>query len=344
MKSPKPNLSLTPSRPTAWAVLAALVLSSMALSTGCADQPIQIAQPTQSSEATNEWRKTTQQDQTTGLSGQLQQEKQPTQSSVQTAPAPQDTTTMVSGAPVWPIVHGYGQYSLEERIVYSEVVARVRLLGVASVGKYEESESGDHFYISALEFRFNALEYLKGSGGDEITALATESYTRYETVVEARTLGEDFLGERDTQWDDREAIVFLIATQEPDRYWFGTLSEEGRDGYTIASPYNKVWLPAASAGTALPKGAGNGPGGEELVFLTDIPDAATASGPPSIRSLGASSSDASGRAPTITLSELKSLIEEVEREVSAGGGSEEYRECIRFKYRWERDMGLLEGQ
>ena len=39
---------------------------------------------------------------------------------------------------------------------------------------------------------------------------------------------------------------------------------------------------------------------------------------------------------TITLSELKTKIQELEKEVEAGDGSMEYRRCVYLKYEWER--------
>ena len=41
---------------------------------------------------------------------------------------------------------------------------------------------------------------------------------------------------------------------------------------------------------------------------------------------------------TITLSELKTQITELEKEVAAGDGSMEYRRCVYLKYEWERQV------
>ena len=91
-----------------------------------------------------------------------------------------------------------GPSLLEARIVRSDVIARVRLVSVAQV---VEKETGwlsleDTSYLSALEFKFTALEYLKGSGGSEIVAIAYDADNRYETRQRATDDAPDYLGER----------------------------------------------------------------------------------------------------------------------------------------------------
>ena len=46
----------------------------------------------------------------------------------------------------------------------------------------------------------------------------------------------------------------------------------------------------------------------------------------------------SSTTPTITLGALKTRIAEVEEEINAGDGSEEYKACIRYKYIVENDI------
>ena len=56
-----------------------------------------------------------------------------------------------------------GPASLEERILESDVVARVKLLSMSpTVEVFGDEWSGNSAYVSALEFRFEVLEYLKG--------------------------------------------------------------------------------------------------------------------------------------------------------------------------------------
>lgn len=158
---------------------------------------------------------------------------------------------------------------------------------------YEIDGSELNEYVGALEYTFEVLEYLKGSGGSEIVGVVYDLDVGYETRAGAM-LGEDFLGWRETRWDAREAIVFLKdneerlpSTYQSGRYWLGHLRYQGQEDYTIGSVHDKNWLPDASSSGAV---GASGSGGQRL--LTDVPsgvetDAEAASGTsvesPSIR-------------------------------------------------------------
>ena len=133
---------------------------------------------------------------------------------------------------------GKATASIEERIFLSDVVVKARLTS-ASDGN----------------LRFNAIQYLKGTGP-----------TRF--IVKASTEG------RDTQWDNQDAILFLerltgetedfkfIETTSWD-YWEEPGSPEYQSNPSIASTYtgdlpegytvetrNPVWLPVATSSSA----------------------------------------------------------------------------------------------
>ena len=233
-------------------------------------------------------------------------------------------------------VHGYpisyfGQASIEERIVGADVVARVRMVSV-------EGGVGDGYYSGpptlhtpVLRFRFRVLEYLKGSGGSEIVGVVPDHDSAFATAAEAMAMLPSLLSDRDTRWDDREAIVFLVS--EAGGYRLGYVGYSGEDGYTVASRWSKRWLPAATTTTPSSEGA-VGQSGDRR-FLLDAPASVGASGQ------GASSSTA----PTITLSAFKAKVAEIQSEVAAGDGSEAYRACLASRYyldrvfRWEIDQG-----
>ncbi len=146
-----------------------------------------------------------------------------------------------------------GPTSLEERTLTSPVIARVRLDSVST-----STESGQTYmgmkYKALLEFNFSVLEYLKGSGDDDIVAL-WQAAPFFDTSQEAEEALTTIAAARDDRWDDQEAIVFLqlssaslASTQRAGRYflaWGGGWSHYvPDDGYSIASRHDRLWLPA----------------------------------------------------------------------------------------------------
>ena len=247
----------------------------------------------------------------------------------QTAPA-------MSGRELVDVVSPLGATSLKERIARSDVVAKVRLQSVAAGAVRWDSDwnewPGTH--VGTMEHRLRVLEYLKGSGGNEITAVAYDDNLSlaFGTAELARAHGKALVAGRDTRWDARDAIVFLRADRPwlPDfpqqgRYVLGHVSTDRRaDFYSIDSPWDKTWLPAETSGGAA---GASGTSGTQR-FLLDAPvDAGT----------GGASGQSEGT-PTITLDEMKAEIAGVEREVAAGDGSDAYRACIYEKHMWERQF------
>ena len=228
---------------------------------------------------------------------------------------PSGTATPLSSAPVLYT----GPTSLEERVLASPVIARVQLDSATSTAESATAFDGSTKHIALLEFSFSVLEYLKGSGADDIVAV-WESRPIYDARQEAEAALPAIVVARDTQWDDREAIVFLkssqtylTSTQETDRYYLTWQHEiDFDDMYSTASRHDKLWLPASAAVGATSQGTG-----DQQRFLTDVPPA-------------------TGTAPTITLGEIKTRIATVTAKLNAGDGSEEYRECVRETYYLER--------
>ena len=104
----------------------------------------------------------------------------------------------------------FGPESLEEKIVGSDVVALARLISVASgVDIRDSSGTGaDTKYVGALIHKFEVIEYLKGSGTSELTAVVYDAGNEYQTRLGANLFSQDLSDKRDTRWDDREAIIF----------------------------------------------------------------------------------------------------------------------------------------
>ena len=230
-----------------------------------------------------------------------------------------------------------GEMSLEERIALADVVARVSLQAISSgvTTAYLDEEAPERAsYIGHLDFNFRVLEYLKGSGGDELTAVVLVPGNPAGPVIDTREKMEnalpDLVAIRDTQWDDREAVVFLKDNygdgshaylpyiRQAGRYYIGSLSVNGLgdDDYTVSSTWNKAWLPEGSPSgvTAANVDA------DQKEFLADAP-----------------------AGPTITVSALKAKITEVSSWLAENGGSEDQKKCVRDTYRLERYTEAVEG-
>ena len=86
----------------------------------------------------------------------------------------------------------HGPMSLEERIVLAEVIARVKLRSVAQTVEPRLADDGREQYVGALEFTFDVLEYLKGSGGSQLVGIVDDFDVRFQTRLGASTLGRAF--------------------------------------------------------------------------------------------------------------------------------------------------------
>ena len=216
------------------------------------------------------------------------------------------------------VIAAYPLPSLEEMIAKSHIVAKVRLSSTAT--RVERIETGykhlndGRFFALYMDFEFEVMEYLKGSGNSRIWG-SVMAGGGFDTRQDALSAATNYWNTRDnyiySRWDNREAIVLLYdlsssngdlgkgLARQSDTYLLGAM--EIGDGfwesYSVASPYFKAWLPSAQ-----PSGA-SGASGVEQQFLLDAPGGYAAGGP----SGGASGSSESS-APKISLSSLKSKI------------------------------------
>ena len=247
----------------------------------------------------------------------------------------------VSGAGI----QTYGPWSIEERIVFADVIARVKLSAVKQIVEtFHHLDEHDEFegssYVVALEFTFDVLEYLKGSGSSELKAIADQSGVHYETALGASTMGTELIPLRDQRWDDREAIVFLFntatvpSTSQSNRYVLGYVDLLGYEQFTIAGDY-QMWLPDAATPTTESGASGQASASsstEQRFLLEEPPEP---------------DEDTTDFA-TISLSALKSRIGDMEAEIAAameagptGYTYEEYRECVLEKYESERRVQYM---
>ena len=213
-----------------------------------------------------------------------------------------------------------GPTSIEERILSSVAVVRARLTNTTTEIVTTTAEKWNEDYYVAVKFHLSVSEYLYGSGADSITAYWV-SVGRLKTVQEAEAWIPTFTSRRDTQWDDREAILFLgdgksgnfgALAQPQDVYLLAVGGRiHGDTSHFLTDKGDRRWLPAATATTATPI--------DSQEFLLQAP--------------------APGTTPsTITLGDLKTKIAAIDAEIDAGDNSEAYEQCLKGKYtRLRRD-------
>ncbi len=214
--------------------------------------------------------------------------------------------------------------TMAELTLRSEVVARVRFNAAeqtTEILRYHGSTRD--IYTGSLVVTFDVKEYLKGSGGAQIRAVLLDGDSKRWTEAEARADAGDLLAFREKQYDDRDAIVFLAKgplipriQKENDLYFLAYLRSNGRHAYTVDSKTARAWLPAASA-------QGGGSSSDSQLFITRVSD--TGGG-------GGASGQSGPQQESMTLGEIKTFINNVEAQVTAGGGTERYRECLIRKH------------
>ncbi len=215
-----------------------------------------------------------------------------------------------------------GDSSIEEKIIGGTEIVRATLNSVTSEVMLIHNRYGVAGHRVVLKFNLSVSEYLKGSGPTSIVAVWTDSES-YETISEANDRRAVVDAQRDTQWDAREAIIFLyggpfddsppfkkikeLVQQRADHFNLGGGSPYTLDDhYSLHSESDRSWLPAVS---------GTDPG-DDQEFLLAVP--------PTTK--------------TISLGDLKTRIAEVTAEYNGGDGSERYRECVVSKYEWLRNQ------
>ena len=240
--------------------------------------------------------------------------------------------------------------STEELVFLSEIVARVRLVSV---------DPGSRLYLYGQQrpvfvFRFRVVEYLKGSGDDELTVnLIAESpdgpfagyhYTGATPMPtpdaeDALRTAKSRLAQRDTRWDNREALAFLNPSTIPGEsgaYEFaGRYTTTVLYDYAVTSEYNRAWLPAtAPSSDAVADAAIDAAlDSSEPHYLTGEPFDAVQ--PQARGAVAEFVSPPESSAGTISLSGIKSLIEANEAMLAKGEGVPGYEECVREMFEFD---------
>ena len=204
----------------------------------------------------------------------------------------------------------YGDTLIEEKILDSDTIVRARMTSFSS----DTIAKANGKYAAVLEFNLNVSEYLKGSGVSDIVTVWVHGRS-WDTNGDADDVKDDILAERDDQWDDREAIIFL----RDEGSGFGSALDERLkqadyyilyvgdpfspdDRYSMRSKENKIWLPSANDHSASLSDSV----GDNEEFLLDVPS----------EDRGAAGSESSRS--TVTLARLKERIKEVTAEFEGG--------------------------
>ena len=219
----------------------------------------------------------------------------------------------------------WGQPTVKEKVAFSDVIVRATMTTVsADIGTDN---------IVFLKFNLKVSEYLMGTGPSSIVAVWIDS-ALVDTRPEAEARKAALLAGRDAQWDDREAVIFLIdevidhygptVTEllgRDDHFFLGYGNPQVDDYYSLHSKSGRYWLPSA--------GEDSSPGvssiDDDRAYLLDVPT----------KSEGSEAQGTTPQTPTVTLAELKTAVRQIAAEIDAGDGSEAFRKCIRAKYSLE---------
>ena len=159
---------------------------------------------------------------------------------------------------------------IEILFLAKDTIARVRLVEVEE--HIVTGTSGTvTYYRPEIWYEFEVLEYLKGRGSDRIWAIVyLPAEFRSEELAQAAL--SYYLNQRESRWDNQEAIVFLEDfirdfpnTHPEDHYYIGSFFED-IEVYSLSA--RRFWIPLASANGA----SGASGGGVERRFLLEHPD------------------------------------------------------------------------
>ena len=240
-----------------------------------------------------------------------------------------ERTTPQVAHPALPVLF-HGDTVIEQKILNSNTIVRATMTSLAS----EVIARADGKYKATLKFNLAVSEYLKGTGPSNIVAIWVDG-SSYDTTTDAEDAKQRILSERDTQWDDREAIIFLYGDgsrfggalgdrlKQSDHFLIYVGAPYSSDDlYSLHSRENKMWLPSATVSPV----SGASSTSDDKTFLLDVPS----------QTAGASISSSIPAESTITLGGLKKRIGDVTDEFNGGDGSNEYKQCVTEKYNFQR--------
>ena len=243
-------------------------------------------------------------------------------------PANPDATMLMptgSGPPPAPALEIYtGRRLMEELIIQKGTIVRADLTSVVTetvLGTDGVYYSGaDNRYLAVIKFNLSVTEYLLGLGPANVVAVWVNGLT-YDDESTANQELALLAANRDDQWDDREAIIFLYhgaqgfgtildaQLREPDHFFLAT-GGDWDDNYSLHSANYLQWLPEYYFHL----------GGELTAYHTALDaDHLTGEGLTYLR-------------------DIRRLIAKVNGELAANGGTDAQRKCVLRKYEHMREL------
>ena len=229
-------------------------------------------------------------------------------------------------------------YSLEQQIMFADIVVLATFQSIAAGTETMPAPEGEQpTYRPVLTMTFRASEYLKGTGPNQFAVeLRSEGYETYRIdgqlydgyLTESDALAEAtrLTTERNTKYDDRLGILFLMGPITPvpqsegeststNTYNFVLHQREGSFDYSVDT-VSRTWLPAKNA-------LSNGATGisESTEYIRD----GTRTPP-----------------PVISLSAVRTLIAEIDAVLKKGEGIEGWESCIYGMF-WRNQVQSLYG-
>ena len=207
--------------------------------------------------------------------------------------------------------------SLDHLIFLSDTIILVRPPSITAKAITVPSDPGvAPTYRPTIEFEFQTINYLKGTGSASVAVDAPGKHT-YLTEAEALKDANGRLESRNTTWDDRDAVIFLRAdetsasglSKDVQHYYFASPEPFDRP-YSIDSS-NKVWMPAANPVSGQTAGS-------ERTFLADPNPIAGVT-----------------KLTNMSLSDLRSRIEAINEVLRKGKDTPGLEKCLNQKFGYE---------
>ena len=212
------------------------------------------------------------------------------------------------------------------RVINSDAIVRARKPVVSGELRAVPSEDAGVAPTCrpVVIFQFPVIEYITGSGGDELTVewqfagvWPLEGRHTYLTREDAQNALDGTIANRDVTLETRDAVIFL-QTAQPQQppasassptataYNFTLINS---NGYTL-NHTSRPWLPLADAAAA----AATAQTDDDLMYL-----------------LGPDPDEETDSPSTISLAELRKSVDAVAALLKQGEGIQDYKTCIRWR-------------